>query len=100
VLSLFRERHDSKRIRPPATTKRKDSEIKLAPDSIEGRLADLEQSEQAAREALVALEKELLQLRARHGKCTRKYVRATPARLLMYPAPGVVRISQETESSS
>ncbi|CRL24654.1 Optic atrophy 3-like [Penicillium camemberti] len=36
-------------------------------EGVEGRLADLEQSEQAAREALVALEKELLQLRAKHG---------------------------------
>lgn len=37
-------------------------------EGVEGRLADLEQSEQAAREALVALEKELLQLRAKHGE--------------------------------
>jgi hypothetical protein len=36
-------------------------------EGVEGRLAALEQSEQAAREALVALEKELLQLRAKHG---------------------------------
>ncbi|KAJ5971392.1 uncharacterized protein N7479_001310 [Penicillium vulpinum] len=36
-------------------------------EGVEGRLAELEQSEQAAREALVALEKELLQLRAKHG---------------------------------
>ncbi|KAJ5511207.1 hypothetical protein N7453_003310 [Penicillium expansum] len=36
-------------------------------EGVEGRLADLEQSEQAAREALVTLEKELLQLRAKHG---------------------------------
>jgi hypothetical protein len=36
-------------------------------EGVEGRLADLERSEQAAREALVALEKELLQLRAKHG---------------------------------
>ncbi|EKV04470.1 Optic atrophy 3-like [Penicillium digitatum] len=36
-------------------------------EGVEGRLADLEQSEKAAREALVALEKELLQLRAKHG---------------------------------
>jgi Optic atrophy 3 protein (OPA3). len=37
-------------------------------EGVEGRLADLEQSEQAAREALVALEKELLQLRAKHSE--------------------------------
>ncbi|KAJ5193377.1 hypothetical protein N7449_009519 [Penicillium cf. viridicatum] len=37
-------------------------------EGVEGRLADLEQSEQAAREALVALEKELLQLGAKHGE--------------------------------
>lgn len=36
-------------------------------EGVEGRLAELEQSEQAARVALVALEKELLQLRAKHG---------------------------------
>ncbi|KAJ5357657.1 hypothetical protein N7541_004815 [Penicillium brevicompactum] len=36
-------------------------------EGVEGRLAELEQSEQAARGALVALEKELLQLRAKHG---------------------------------
>ncbi|CAG8909918.1 unnamed protein product [Penicillium egyptiacum] len=36
-------------------------------EGVEGRLAELEQSEQAAREALVALEKELLQLRAKHA---------------------------------
>ncbi|KAJ5966875.1 hypothetical protein N7501_003123 [Penicillium viridicatum] len=36
-------------------------------EGVEGRLADLEQSEQAAREALVALEKEVLQLRAKHS---------------------------------
>ncbi|KAJ6026466.1 uncharacterized protein N7446_004935 [Penicillium canescens] len=35
---------------------------------VEGRLVELEQSEQAARGALVALEKELLQLRAKHGE--------------------------------
>jgi hypothetical protein len=36
-------------------------------EGVEGRLAELEKSEEAAREALVALEKELLQLRAKHG---------------------------------
>ncbi|CDM33084.1 hypothetical protein DTO013E5_5725 [Penicillium roqueforti] len=36
-------------------------------EGVEGRLADLEQSEQAAREALLALEKEVLQLRAKHS---------------------------------
>jgi len=36
-------------------------------EGVEGRLAELEQSEQAVRGALVALEKELLQLRAKHG---------------------------------
>lgn len=36
-------------------------------EGVEGRLAELEQSEEAARGALVALEKELLQLRAKHG---------------------------------
>lgn len=35
---------------------------------VEGRLVELEQSERAARGALVALEKELLQLRAKHGE--------------------------------
>ncbi|KAJ5306875.1 hypothetical protein PENANT_c003G10725 [Penicillium antarcticum] len=35
---------------------------------VEGRLVELEQSEQATRGALVALEKELLQLRAKHGE--------------------------------
>ncbi|KAJ5781192.1 hypothetical protein N7457_006352 [Penicillium paradoxum] len=36
-------------------------------EGVEGRLAELEQSELAARVALVALEKEVLQLRAKHG---------------------------------
>lgn len=36
-------------------------------EGVEGRLVELEQSEQAARGALVALEKELLQLRAKHS---------------------------------
>lgn len=36
-------------------------------EGVEGRLVELEQSEQAARVALVALEKELLQLRAKYG---------------------------------
>ncbi|KAJ5124936.1 uncharacterized protein N7515_008761 [Penicillium bovifimosum] len=36
-------------------------------EGVEGRLAELEQSEQATREALVALEKEVLLLRAKHG---------------------------------
>jgi hypothetical protein len=36
-------------------------------EGVEGRLAELEQSEEAARKALVALEKEVLQLRAKHS---------------------------------
>jgi hypothetical protein len=36
-------------------------------EGVEGRLAELEHSEQATREALVALEKEVLQLRAKHS---------------------------------
>jgi hypothetical protein len=47
-------------------------------EGVEDRLNDLEESEKAAREALVALEKELLQLKAKHGDLPKPTHRILP----------------------
>lgn len=47
-------------------------------EGVEGRLAELEQSETAARGALAALEKELLQLKVKHGEVPKSTQRILP----------------------
>ncbi|KAJ5355134.1 uncharacterized protein N7496_012346 [Penicillium cataractarum] len=47
-------------------------------EGVEDRLAELEQSEQTARESLVALEKELLALKAKHGELPKPTHRILP----------------------
>ncbi|KAJ5591933.1 uncharacterized protein N7459_002302 [Penicillium hispanicum] len=47
-------------------------------EGVEDRLAELEQSEKTAREALVALEKELLSLKAKNGESPRSALRILP----------------------
>lgn len=47
-------------------------------EGVEDRLAELEQSEKTAREALVALEKELLSLKAKHGELPKSSHRILP----------------------
>ncbi|PYH90602.1 hypothetical protein BO71DRAFT_402073 [Aspergillus ellipticus CBS 707.79] len=60
---------ESWRSRRKETTRRED---------VEARLAELEQSERAAREALLALEKELLQQKAKHGGLPKSSPRILP----------------------
>ena len=60
---------ESWRSRRKETTRRED---------VEARLAELEQSEKAARQALLALEKELLQQKAKHGELSRSSARILP----------------------
>ncbi|CAL5867241.1 uncharacterized protein PFLUO_LOCUS1456 [Penicillium psychrofluorescens] len=47
-------------------------------EGVEDRLNELEESEKASREALVALEKEILQLRAKHGDLSKPAHRILP----------------------
>ena len=60
---------ESWRSRRKETTRRED---------VETRLAELEQSEKAARLALLALEKELLQQKAKHGELPKSSSRILP----------------------
>ncbi|KAJ5114423.1 hypothetical protein NUU61_000182 [Penicillium alfredii] len=50
-------------------------------EGVEGRLVELEQSEKTARESLVALEKELLQLRAKQGEQPKSTKRILPRQI-------------------
>lgn len=50
-------------------------------DDVQSRLVELEQSEQSARKAMIALEKELLRLRARHGESSKSAPRILPHEL-------------------
>lgn len=58
-------------------------------EGVEDRLVELEQSEKAAREALVALEKELLALKAKHGEVPNGTRRILP--------PGIWEVGPEVE---
>lgn len=50
-------------------------------DGVEERLAELEQSQKTAVQALVALEKELLALKAKHGESTKSTPRILPRQI-------------------
>lgn len=58
-------------------------------EGVEDRLVELEQSEKATREALIALEKELLALKAKHGEVPNGTRRILP--------PGIWEVGPEVE---
>lgn len=58
-------------------------------EGVEDRLVELEQSEKAAREALIALEKEVLALKAKHGEVPNGTRRILP--------PGIWEVGPEVE---